>query len=67
MTEPYYISYQGFYLQGFSGHASPLWSTDLAEALWFEEELARRWIRCLQILFDLSGLELNLVNENTDV
>jgi hypothetical protein len=61
MEDAYYIAYGDMYLHGFSLNGNPVWTLDLVDALWMTEDMSRRWIRSLQILFDLSGLEVQKV------
>lgn len=59
MHEPYFIIRGDMYLHGFSPAGNPIWTMQLDEALWLEEELARKWIRCLHLLFDISNVEID--------
>ena len=61
MNEPYFIRRGDIYLHGFSQSGNPVWTLDLEDCLWLEEEMARRWVKSLQFLFDLSGLEIERV------
>lgn len=59
--EPYCIRKGDMFLHGISSGMRPVWTIDLSEAQWFEQEEARQWCAFLQIAFNLSGLEIHQV------
>ena len=59
--EPYYIRKGDMMLYGISAGMRPVWTIDLEEAQWFEQEEARQWCSFLQTTFNLSGLEIHQV------
>ena len=61
MNDLYIIRRGDLYLHGFSPSGNPVWTLDLEDTMWFSDEAARKWIRSLQLLFDLSGLEIERV------
>jgi len=61
MNEPYIIRRGELFLHGFSQSGNPVWTLDLEDAIWLSDEMARRWVKSLQSLFDLSGLEIERV------
>lgn len=61
MDEPYYISYGDMMFHGVTVNGNPIWTLDLEDAMWLSADEANRWVRALQILSMISGLEVKRV------
>ena len=55
------IYWEDLYFYGFSLECNPLWALTIVEAKMFEAEEARRWVKALKTIFDISGLEIQRV------
>ena len=58
MPELFIVRWNNLYFHSFSLELSPLWIVTPEEAKPFQEEEARRWIKALETVFELSGLEM---------
>jgi len=58
MPELFDIRWNDLFIHSFSLEFSPLWVVGPEEAKPFQEEEARRWIKALEGIFELSGLEM---------